>query len=148
MTTDGDRAFLRELGLTTWQVNFDEGYEDTDRTPVPFDIANAVGSSREEGKDFERAPHAVLLDIDHHRVRLIPSSTPGHHHLVIEGMFLWEHYRRLLEVLSDMGIVEYGYASLSMERGQAFLRMPGVEKRPRPQDDLLVFPDDQEGEPF
>ena len=129
MSTDDDREFLRKMGLTAWQVDFTEGYEDTDRIEMPFDLGNAVGSSRTPGKDGDAARHAVFLDIDNGvALRIIPSSTEGHFHIVMDTRARWSEFCLLLELLANMGVIERGYANMMIERGQAFLRMPGQKK--------------------
>lgn len=75
--------------------------------------------------------HRVVLDIDL-PCKLIPSSTPGHHHLYIDAPMSWEVYRQLLEVLAKAGIIEPGYAKASIERGHTCVRLPWIRKDQTP----------------
>lgn len=83
--------------------------------------ANLVGSRLLNDK------HAPALDIDL-PCELVESSTPGHFHLYIDKQLTWPQYRRLLTVLSDVGIIEYGYYRASTAAMQTFLRKPGQKK--------------------
>lgn len=85
--------------------------------------ANLIGSPVEGTKDL----HVPTLDIDLPCV-LRQSSTAGHYHLFIDKPMRWEQYRRLLEVLADVGIIEPGYYDSSIERGATFVRKPGLVK--------------------
>lgn len=79
--------------------------------------ADLVGSLLPNGR------HAPVIDIDL-PCRLVESKTPGHHHLYIDKELTWGDYRRLLRLLSDIGIVEYGYYGASLAHGQTFVRVP------------------------
>lgn len=52
---------------------------------------------------------------------LIPSSTGGHHHLILDVNLPWKKYRALLAMLSRSGIIESGYfrGALRREIGRA-----------------------------
>src|SRR5579872_4116295 len=77
--------------------------------------ANLLGSycttMREGGKEVEI--HMPVLDIDF-PCELIPSSTPGHFHLLINKAIRWPKYAELLEALASAGVIEYGYAKASI----------------------------------
>jgi len=72
--------------------------------------------------------HRVMLDIDVPAV-LVPSSTPGHHHLYIDVYVTWDKYVVLLDALADCGVVERGYVSASKERGFTAVRLPWVRRK-------------------
>lgn len=72
--------------------------------------------------------HKVVLDIDF-PVVVLPSSTPGHHHLFIDKAMTWEKYRDLIEAFVDAGIVEPGYMGASEQRGFTGVRPPWVKKQ-------------------
>lgn len=141
-TIESARAALRRLGVALWAVDFErDGYPDQmseDETSTRVQVgpdgfgANAYGSRMDNGS------HLVMLDIDI-PVHVIPSSTPGHCHLVFEKRVSWDSYVQLLGLLSELGIIEHGYASLMMERGQAFLRLPGVKKQKVSYDPEVLF---------
>ncbi len=78
--------------------------------------------------DKEQRWHRPVLDIDF-EARLIPSSTPGHYHLYLDGALV-EHskYQYLLTVLASAGIISDGYLGHSLERGYTAVRAPGSYK--------------------
>jgi len=88
------------------------------------DLALAeVVSSRIVGLDA----HRLMLDLDV-PAELIASSTPGHSHLYVDVAMTWDKLEPLLRALGDAGIIETGYAKVSIARKQTFLRLPWVKK--------------------
>lgn len=77
--------------------------------------------------DKTAGQHRVLLDLDCPHV-YIPSSTEGHGHLVIDVPQDWEKLNQLLQLLGDMGILQYGFVDATKSRGESWLRAPGVSK--------------------
>jgi hypothetical protein len=75
--------------------------------------------------------HVLALDIDMPVVAL-PSSTPGHWHLIIDHEMSWEAYERVLDALRDAGILEEGLVSASKERRCTRLRTPWTFKGNQP----------------
>jgi hypothetical protein len=71
--------------------------------------------------------HTLMLDIDM-PVRVLDSSTTGHHHLVIDRLMPWADVEKVLDVLVQVGIVEPGYAAASKARKATFLRTPWTNK--------------------
>lgn len=71
--------------------------------------------------------HWPVIDIDM-PCYLIPSSTPGHGHLVIEHDMEWDAYLKLLDALVEAGIVQPGYRDASKSRKYSAIRRPGVKK--------------------
>lgn len=59
---------------------------------------------------------------------LVPSSTPGHHHLYVETIVPEVGYMVALMALATAGYIEHGYALVSIRRRATFLRLPGVLK--------------------
>lgn len=100
------------------------GYVDTEEPPVASTDDATVITSEVEG---EPGMHRVVLDIDMPGC-MVPSTTPGHHHLYVDKKLSWEDYRRLIWVLADLGLVEEGYASSSDARGYTAVRLPWVAK--------------------
>lgn len=101
-----------------------------DRREENLDRANIVSSLHRPTLDFlsDGEPrHAVALDLDI-PAYLIPSSTPGHSHLYIEASIPHHRYMALLSALADAGVIEKGYAEVSIKRGHSDLRLPWVEK--------------------
>lgn len=104
-----------------------------DREEADLDKANIVSSLIRQPKDFLADPndrrHVLAIDLDI-PATLIPSSTPGHHHLYIETKEGIPHHRymALLSALADAGVIEEGYAEVSIARGHSDLRLPWVRK--------------------
>jgi hypothetical protein len=59
---------------------------------------------------------------------LIPSSTPGHFHLVIERAMTWRSYKRLLKAMTRAGLLEKGFTTMAIRRGYTSVRVPWVKK--------------------
>lgn len=104
-----------------------------DREEADLELANIVSSLIKLPKDFTADPndrrHVLAIDLDV-PAHLIPSSTPGHHHLYVEVPKGIPHHRymALLSALADAGIIEKGYAEVSIARGHSDLRLPWVRK--------------------
>lgn len=86
--------------------------------------ANLVSSALDYG---DTKYHAPVLDIDF-PCSVVPSSTPGHHHLFIDAPMPWAVYERLLRALEQAGILEHGFVQGSIARGQSSVRVPWVRK--------------------
>lgn len=72
--------------------------------------------------------HKVVIDVDHEAV-LVPSSTPGHHHLYVDiPPVRWDDYVSFLQAAAKIGLVEQGYVDASIERGHTDVRLPWVQK--------------------
>lgn len=70
---------------------------------------------------------APVLDIDV-PCTYVPSSTPGHGHLYIDHQMTLDQYRRLIEVMVEVGIVEKGILCSLEQRGFTCVRLPWVTK--------------------
>lgn len=95
-------------------------------TKAPLTDANVV-TSRVKRFDDEEPNHQVVLDIDMDAA-LIPSSTPGHYHLMIDKMLPWEDYHYLLKALASVGIIQKGYYESSKIRKASVIRTPWTKK--------------------
>lgn len=104
------------------------GSPNEDRTAAPIHMSNVLSSEISDGAN--RGQHTLALDIDLPTV-LIPSSTPGHFHLLIDHPMSWATYTEILEVLGRAGILEGGYVSASVGRGHTSIRLPWIRKRQR-----------------
>lgn len=84
--------------------------------------------------------HILAIDIDY-PTYLVESSTEGHYHLYVDvpGGIPHEKYLALLDALADAGVIQPGYAQVSKERGHSDLRLPWVDKHPKPGSDALNF---------
>ena len=71
--------------------------------------------------------HRPVLDIDF-PAALVPSTTPGHFHLYLDRALSWDDYEKLLRVLAEVGIIEQGYANVSIERRHTAVRVPWIRK--------------------
>lgn len=88
----------------------------------PLDEANVVSSECVDGQ------HRPVLDLDF-ECQLVPSSTPGHFHLYLDGLALpWWKYDALLKALADAGVIQHGYYTASRHRRATMVRLPGVSK--------------------
>ncbi|MFE7797005.1 hypothetical protein [Nocardia sp. NPDC057440] len=92
-------------------------------TADKLEDANLVSSKVRDSEDR----HILALDIDFPAM-LVPSSTPGHHHLYIDKEMSWPQLELVLQTLSYAGIIEEGYAAASIERHQTNLRTPWERK--------------------
>lgn len=88
---------------------------------APLSESNLVCSDMADGL------HRPILDVDMDAM-LIPSSTPGHHHLYIDKPMSWEDYRKLLDVMAEVGILEPGYVSVAKKRKRTQVRTPWTKK--------------------
>lgn len=129
----GDSA-ARELGV-----------EAIHQDNVRLEEANALGSyvtgsAVEEFKnqwddrtvlppDKKTGKHRVLLDLDVPHV-YVPSSTDGHGHLIIDVPQDFKTLQKLLQLLGDMHILQYGFVDATTARGETWLRTPGTKKTP------------------
>ena len=96
-TRDGQRYQQFIDGLHTAVVDFESDSEDIpndsvakiilDRTPLVE--SNSVGSLY----SFEKHKPVLDLDMD---VLVVPSTTPGHHHLYIDQAMSWKDYSLLM----------------------------------------------------
>ena len=102
-----------------------------DRHEESLDVANVVSSLHAPAANdlfADDVPvHAVALDLDV-PAYLVPSSTPGHSHLYVDVKVPHHRYMALLSALADAGVIEKGYAEVSIRRGHSDLRLPWVEK--------------------
>jgi hypothetical protein len=71
--------------------------------------------------------HSPVLDIDM-PCRLLPSSSPGHHHLYVDHPMEWDTYRLLLQSMAQAGLLEWGFVAASVEQGYSTVRAPWVKK--------------------
>lgn len=72
--------------------------------------------------------HRPALDLDF-AAELIPSSTDGHYHLILDQPMTWRRYRALLRALEKAGIIQPGFLHFSVQNKMSMLRVPGVKKR-------------------
>lgn len=79
--------------------------------------------------------HAPAIDIDL-PCRVIPSSTPGHFHLLIEKAMSWKQYENLLKAMVDAGVVEQGFYTMAKACKATYLRVPEKPKDPKPPDSV------------
>lgn len=110
-------------------------------TPSEGQDPNLVSSLLEDGR------HSPVLDLDF-PVRLVPSRTPGHFHLYLDGLEMdWEDYQVLLGHLVDAGVIGVNYAYRSIAQGQTVLRAEGTFRPHPPEVEASPAPWEDE-EPF
>jgi hypothetical protein len=71
--------------------------------------------------------HMPVIDIDL-PCMLLPSTKPGHHHLIINKEMTWGQFLNMLQAMTDAGVVQPGFNHHTRRRGRAFIRYPGVTK--------------------
>ncbi|MDF3280863.1 hypothetical protein [Gordonia sp. N1V] len=79
----------------------------------------------EEGKPT--GSHKLVIDLDHDAI-LLPSSQPGHHHLIVDVTMSDAKLYLLLETLAVAGVIERGYADASIEQKGTSARTPWALK--------------------
>jgi hypothetical protein len=92
--------------------------------------ANLVSSrlAFDDKEDVFGKWHSPVLDIDF-EAQLVPSSTPGHYHLYLDGLRLqWSAYKKLLAALAEAGVIQEGYYENSVRRQMTCVRPPHVRK--------------------
>lgn len=104
------------------------------REDKPLDQANSISSEivRADADTWnidsdQRGKHIPVLDLDFDAA-LIPSSTPGHFHLILDRPMSWTNYEKLLTVLGEVGILEPGFVGASRRRKASWIRTPWTRK--------------------
>lgn len=124
-------SFARKHRLATISTKDEDG--DYTNETVPTDelekaeVVTSQANIPDVWGDRDGGFHRPILDIDF-PVVVIPSTTPGHNHLYINKTMTWPQYAKLLRVLAEVGIIEWGYADASIEREHTAVRLPWVKK--------------------
>ena len=85
---------------------------------IKVDQANLISSKTVTGA------HRPVLDIDF-PARLLPSKTPGHFHLYLDGLLLAPYaYGKLLKALREANVIQPGFHKQFTEGGQTQVRIP------------------------
>lgn len=120
----GDRTLWAVERIRRPDVPYAERGVDEERLLVTERGEADVVSSR-----TVRDKHRPVLDIDF-EAQLLPSATPGHYHLYLDGVELtWAAYETLLKALSEAGIIEREFYSSAVAKQQTFVRLP---EKPKP----------------
>lgn len=122
---DGRRSYPFLRGAEAWGSKVDPGLAE----PRQFGTFTV--------QPFE-PQHVIAIDLDI-EAALIPSSTPGHHHLVINAPISWSDYAELLRLLARIGVIEQGFCDASLERKETFLRLPWIRKYLETEDALAAL---------
>ena len=101
-----------------------KNYADERSLTTDLDNANVITSVVANSNGLIHKP---VIDIDL-PISVLPSSTPGHHHLFIDHVMTWDQYVMLLGALVAAGLVEQGYFDASLTRGHTAVRLPWVRK--------------------
>ena len=96
-------------------------------TADPPQYAPSDGSPNVATSLTHQGWQAPVLDIDV-PCTYVPSSTPGHGHLYIDHQMTLDQYRRLIEVMVEVGIVEKGFLYSLEQRGFTCVRLPWIKK--------------------
>lgn len=111
------------LQIVSFRTSYDGEREKHLR--ITTDLAQATSISSQTTRDLSL--HKPILDIDL-SVKVVESSTPGHHHLYIDKEMSWDDYELLLRALTVVGILEPGYLQASIDRKHTSVRLPWVRK--------------------
>lgn len=113
--------------VTKWAISSNEMVSDGQQETTNIEDADVFSS-----RGMDPQMHRPVIDLDV-PAYLIPSSTEGHSHLIIDHEMPWHQYVRLLEALVQAGLVEENYVEACKRRGQTMVRMPWVKKNGGPQ---------------
>lgn len=115
-----------DFSANTPDDNSGDGQLDVEKliAEKPLLEANSV-SSRTTGPFG--GMHKVVIDLDMDAA-LWETSTPGHHHLIIDNEMSWPVYERLLTALKDAGLIQPGYWNACMARKASWIRTPWTRK--------------------
>lgn len=125
--------------IKVWGTDSEDPDISEARPIVPVKQADVLTSEVDQSNitwHSQQDLHKPVLDLDF-PAKLLDSSTPGHHHLLIDKELTWEQYEKLLDVLAEVGILQQGYVNASKERGFTCVRLPWVKKathQPKPRD--------------
>lgn len=93
----------------------------------PHDLAKRLNKFPLEATVVSRHVHLEpLCDF-----ALIPSSTRGHYHLILQADMAYPQYATLIRLLADCGIIETGYYIAFARRGCTTIRPPWIRKPPK-----------------
>jgi hypothetical protein len=128
-------SIARKLSTFLWDNESDHSYGDSPELEGWDELTSAdlytsqvvYPNGNSWIKDGEEPKHVVAIDLDIPAV-LIPTSTPGHSHLLIDKELTWEEYSTLLNALAAAGIIEEGYNEISQKRKRTDLRTPWTVK--------------------
>lgn len=122
---DGMALARTDFESTDYSGNDHQGVTDVEHANLITSMVATGAPLNQLGGQF--VTHKVVLDIDL-PVTVLPSSTPGHHHLFIDHEMTWAQYVAVIEALSAAGIVEPGYLAAAQRRGHTAVRLPWVRK--------------------
>lgn len=126
-------AAVMYIGRTIHRIRFDPhngkfprgeygGIQQPSRVPVDkVEEANLISSHIKD--DI----HAPVIDFDF-PAYLIPSTSPGHFHLYLEKEMKWRDYKKLLDVMLEVGLIEKGWYDIAMKFEQTYARLPHIKK--------------------
>lgn len=121
--------FARVLRLANLAKNQGEYVPHAEPIVVDADKANIITSKLDGLPE-----HALVLDLDF-PATLIPSSTPGHFHLVLDKQVEWDKAVLVLDAMAAAGLLEDGYVKASKARGYTAIRVPWVKKIEKKEED-------------
>lgn len=109
-----------------WQDDYTFAHHSRQET---YDIGAVEGVSSQTRYNYptETQLHAPVLDFDF-PVEVVPSTTPGHHHVYLDKVMTWRQYKRVLRAMMRAGLIEKGYYETSVKHGYTTVRAPWVKK--------------------
>lgn len=145
------RRVLRTIDFVGKEKEEGEDYKTYEEPVVAsLDEANVVTSVADNlFQQDEHVGHLVLhapvLDFDF-PCELIPSTTPGHFHLVMDTQISWAQYQTILTALGAAGILEPGYVDSSLQRGYSAVRLPWIKRPARDETPVTPTPETDSGD--
>lgn len=127
----GGRTF-RDLNRIHQEPLHSDSLQYSDYCACPEDPAEIEDASVAELvcsdiKNSEGLAHRPVIDLDF-ECQLIPSGTPGHHHLYIDKTISKRDMGRLLDVMAEIGLVQIGFRDSFHRRGYSAVRHPDRPK--------------------
>lgn len=121
------RMLRQDHDETTCSPN-SKGYCSCPLTEAPIDEADVICSDIPgTGIGSEFGLHLPVIDLDL-PCKLVPSGTPGHFHLYIDKAIPFALYRKMLDAMAEAGVVQWGFADATRERGYGSVRHPDRPK--------------------
>lgn len=110
--------------LIRWEWHtYGAGYMDVGETVKVAETVTAADATHITSQLAARpGMHLPTLDIDL-PAELRDSSTPGHHHLLLNHPMTWRQYKRLLRALARAGVVEKSWVKASIRSGFTCVRI-------------------------
>lgn len=123
-------SFFKKEKLNEFVSSDDENFaEDGELKPANAFTGNLVSSRHKSSCELLQYDeyHYPILDLDF-ECELVPSSTPGHHHLYMAKLLPKKDMEKLVNVLAEVGILQTGIKNQWDREGHLVLRPPWITK--------------------